>query len=353
MEIASKIQKRNYSIDTIKFFCIVAVIVMHVRPFNGTKLDLIINPAMRFAVPVFFICSGYFFYNKYSKEYTIKYVVNLIKVFITWIIIYILYDILNIIVSNWANSTQITTEITNYFQGFKIRDLYYSLGIIRYHLWYLSTIIIVIPVLHIILCKNILNKAIFLGFILNIIGIMMCLFISGDSWFITRDAIFYGFFYCCLGAIINKYEDEFLKKIKKLTKFQCIAIIAFFTITTILERHIYIKLFKGVGDYFISTISLSIFIFLVCLKNPNILKNSFINKIGQNTLGIYVSHILIMDIITSIEKLLNNKWIITTEWYQVISIPMILILSYVFYGFISYVKKACKSYFNEKMLLED
>ena len=65
-------KKRNYSIDTLKFFCILGVICIHYVPFKGMDLGwpgsrylgIVINTIARVCVPLFFMITGYFSYKK-------------------------------------------------------------------------------------------------------------------------------------------------------------------------------------------------------------------------------------------------------------------------------------------------
>ncbi|HFW6746239.1 TPA: acyltransferase family protein, partial [Klebsiella pneumoniae] len=55
---------RNSWLDFLKFISIICVIIIHVGPFyqidNLKPIGVIINNIMRFAVPCFFMCTGYF-----------------------------------------------------------------------------------------------------------------------------------------------------------------------------------------------------------------------------------------------------------------------------------------------------
>ena len=70
------VNKRNYSIDVLKFFCILGVIIIHTHPFAnvqesiflGEYIATIINIIPRVCVPLFFISTGYFFYKKCSIQ---------------------------------------------------------------------------------------------------------------------------------------------------------------------------------------------------------------------------------------------------------------------------------------------
>lgn len=341
------LNKRNYSIDSLKFFCILGVICIHTLPFSGMEfsfigtqdLSIVLNTIVRVCVPLFFITSGYLFYNKCNAEYTIKYIINLMKVLIVWNIIYILYNICIHIMSNLLNSRSIFSGILEYLSGFKIIDLYYATGIVYYHLWYLSTIIIVIPILYYIIKKNLLEKTIKVALVLNIIGVLVPVFISASLWIRVRDAIFFGLFYTTLGAYINKYEYKFKEKIEKINKCKYLAIIIFLFGVSIVERCLYLSIFKGAGDYFISTIPLSILIFGICLVNTEIFKDTIINRIGKHTLGIYVIHPLILSIVSLVLLILNMEGITNTIIWQVVYTPIVLILSYLIYNMLCKLKQ--------------
>lgn len=338
--------KRNYTIDSLKFFCILGVICIHTYPFSGMELGfigskyigVILNTIVRVCVPLFFISSGYLFYNKYSLKYTQKYVINLIKVLTTWTIIYILYNISIQVMSNFLNSKNIFNGILEYVSTFKLRDLYYGTGIVYYHLWYLSAIIIVIPVLYYILEKDLLEKVIWILLILNIIGVLVPVFIDSSLWYIFRDAIFFGLFYTTLGAYINKYEDRFIEKIRKIQKFKYLALIIFLFGLSILERYVYLSRFKGDGDYYITTIFISILIFAICLIDKELFKDTIINKLGKHTLGIYLIHPLILSITYLALLKLNMDWITKTVIWQIIYTPLVLILSYIIYNILNKIK---------------
>src|SRR5437773_2583063 len=92
---------RISSIDTIKSIAVLAVIFLHTGPFGDPQyahspyrlLALIINQSARFAVPFFFIASGYFFAKSLQKgippsELLLKYCRRLFAVFLLWSIIY-------------------------------------------------------------------------------------------------------------------------------------------------------------------------------------------------------------------------------------------------------------------------
>lgn len=200
-------------------------------------------------------------------------------------------------ISNLINSKNILTGVLEYISKFSMVDMYYATGIVKYHLWYLLAMIIVTPILYIIIRKNLLYIAIKYTLALNILGILLPVLVNQNLWIKVRDGIFLGLFYCVLGSYINKYEI-IVKKMLKIDKLKYLGILIFLFSISILERFAYLAIFNSSGDYLISTIPLSILIFGICLINKNLFKGTIINKIGKNTLGIYVIHPMILFIIS-------------------------------------------------------
>ena len=145
--------------------------------------------------------------------------------------------------------------------SFKISDIYYASGIVEYHLWYLSSLICCVPLLYMIISRGLINKAIIVTFLLNIIGVFLPV-INQDMWIITRDAIFFGMFYMTLGAYMFKKE----KSLPKLNGFQYSILILIISSLMLIEAYIYRTKFNSTGDYFILTIPFSILIFLFCIR---------------------------------------------------------------------------------------
>lgn len=338
-------KKRNYSIDTLKFFCILGVICRHYVPFNGMDLGwpgsrylgIVINTIARVCVPLFFMITGYFSYKKNDFKYTKCKVTNLSKILISWSIIYIIANFFMSI--NLKNSTTIADQFLHYIGTFRITDLYYATGIINYHLWYLSALIVAVIILYYIVKRKWLEKVVMVALILNIIGVFIPVFLKAESYIWVRDAMFFAIFYCMLGAYIHKYEYKLKQIIGKLHICVCISILIGLFGMSIVERFLYLWKFNSSGEYFVSTIPLAIFIFCVCLVHTSLLKNSIINKLGRHTLGIYLVHPLVLSIVTLLLTKLDIVWISNTVIWQIVYPLAVLIISVVIYSALQKIKE--------------
>lgn len=338
-------KERNSSLDSLKLFCIFGVICIHTLPFNNIDFNCplanyigtSLNTIFRVCVPLFFMTTGYFFYTKANTNYVKKYIKNLIKILVLWITIYIFYDVLSIIKHNSSSTNLLKFKLIEYFKTFNLTDLYYATGIIKYHLWYLIAMILLVPFLFIMLKKHALNKAIIIGLFLNISGILMPIFTKVPFWKV-RDALFFGFFYVFLGAYIKENEFKFTNALSKISKAKHIFLIISLFACSLLERFSYNHIFTRCGVYFFTTIPLTITIFIFCLRFTTLFKDSIISTLGKNTLSIYVIHPLIMSIFESLVSHFNFEYIYNTILWQIIYSPIIFILSYISYKLISSLK---------------
>jgi fucose 4-O-acetylase-like acetyltransferase len=100
------------------------------------------------------------------------------------------------------------------------------------------------------------------------------------------------------------------------------------------------KLSSSHGEYFISTIFLTVFLFSFALNISQLGKGMLITKIGSNALGIYIIHVFFIKIIDMGINILGLKSM--TEnliWPQLYSL-FIFVISYLAYNVIQSLKLA-------------
>ena len=331
-------ENRNDSLDFLKFLCIISVVCIHTNPFWGFgNIGMIIKSICRVSVPLFFMCNGYLFYTKYNKNYYKKYWIKILKIFICWSLFYILLSLSLISLANILNSRSVLFGYKEYFNKFSIANIYYCQEVMPYHLWYLVALIISIPVMHLILKYKMLNKALIISLILNLVGIILCNF-GFVSFEITRDAIFLGIFYCTLGMFINDKEKYIRTVLSKISNTTYSIVIIFLFAITILESIIYKNMFNTLGTYYFSTVPLGFMIFCIVILNKNIGKDTLINKVGKNSLGIYVVHVVFINVIDIVLYKFSIDKITNTVIWQVLYTPIIILLSYYSYKILQIIK---------------
>ncbi|MBP1948793.1 acyltransferase [Virgibacillus litoralis] len=342
--------ERNYTIDFVKFFAILAVVCIHTGTVSGVQLgaidgdqaDFIIDILARFAVPFFFVASGYLFIQKINTidstkqqfTYFKKYILKLTKLWTAWFAFYFLYDL----AINYIETEKSVQAMHVMFQEylatyFTWETLYYGAGHTQYHLWFLLALIWSIAILFIFTKFRLLRVLFIISLGLNIYG----LFGQSYSSFFevalnTRDALFMGLFYTTLGGLVGKYAGQVKEFAMKIPVFVYIGVITVFSLVQVLEGYYTIKILEGnEQNYFLATIPLIIILFMAIIKHNKIGKNSLISKIGANSVGIYVSHVFVMEAIRLLVKRLEITFVQDTILWNILFTPTVFIVAYFLY----------------------
>lgn len=175
----------------------------------------------RFAVPFFFVSSGYLFLQKmkgiFEKNavgvmeiqlaYFRRYVLKLVKLWSAWFLFYFLFELSVKFIETEKSSEALTAMVLDYVSNiFTLDLLVYGAGYSQYHLWFLLALIWSVAVLFAFYKLKMLSLLFILSLGLNIFGLF------GQSYSFlyevslnTRDALFFGLFYTTLGAVLGAY----------------------------------------------------------------------------------------------------------------------------------------------------
>lgn len=322
---------------------------------DGSNVDFIINTFARFAVPFFFVVSGYLFIQKmksiaeneatqitkkqwrYFKKYTLK----LTKLWIAWFAFYFLFDLAVKWIETEKTSNALQAMIGDYVGSvFTWETLYYGAGHSQYHLWFLLALIWSAITLFIFFKLKSLPALLILSLGLNLYGLF------GQSYtaifevpFNTRDALFYGLFYTALGGMFSKYIKQLQNVAMQIPNKVYLQLLIGLFALQLIEGFITIRLLEGNEEnYFFATIPLTVILFLTIMKNNQMGKNTIISKIGANAVGIYVSHVFIMKSVEILMQRLNLADVQETLLWNIAFTPMLFIIAYLFYATIQKAK---------------
>jgi fucose 4-O-acetylase-like acetyltransferase len=332
--------ERNYAIDFIKFFAILAVVAIHTVPKDHLIGLFILDNVSRFAVPFFFVTSGYLFgkkviNHKESIGYLKKYVTKILKLYVCWLVFYTIYDVLVI----YIKGSNIQNELTKYFDQFTLLNLlYYGKGTSGYQLWFLPALIWSILILYVFFRWKHVTMLLIISFGLNLLGLF------GQSYSIffeipvsTRDSLFIGLLYTTLGFFFA------LKITFSRQRHHHIYLYLFFlfSILQVVEGYILNKVLSGDhGEYFLSTIFVTASLFSYVLTNKQLGKGLFITKIGGNALSIYIIHVFFIDIIDITLNYLGLNHLSDHFVWKLFDTLLVFILSYISYNLLQYLKNA-------------
>ncbi|MFC0273403.1 acyltransferase [Metabacillus herbersteinensis] len=333
--------ERNNAIDFIKFFAIFAVLVIHIFPRDNQIGLFILDNFSRFAVPFFFTASGYFFgkkiiHTKDSIDYFKRYIVRITKLYVCWLFFYMMYDVLII----YKVAADAPNEFEQYFNHFSFLDLiYYGRGTSGYQLWFLPALIWSVIILFGFFKFKKVRLLLIASLILNLIGLF------GQSYSVfydfplsTRDALFIGLFYTTLGFFFA--FNKIFKKAKAITAKTYLLLIFIFAAIQAAEGYLLDKVLSGgYGEYFLSTIFLTSFLFLFVLNNNTLGKGLFITKIGGRALGIYIVHVFFINIFDIILLELDMDDISDNLFLKLFKTLIIFTMSYIAYDLLQYLKR--------------
>jgi len=277
----SYLHNRNIKIDIVKFVCSILIITVHVPVFGiqskGTILWLgnqfFENYLSRIAVPFFFICNGFFLFNKYNKNQDSKiiktFVYRMIFLYIIWTIFYLPVKYKDII----YNKNGIDYGIKFYIKSFIFSGSYAQL-------WYLNALVFATVVIYLLLKlkmkpKNILTISVlfyfvgifgdaYKGFITNIPFLVKIYKIYTDYFLTTRNGLFFAFLFVSIGMYISTSKQ------KNYNNSLLLFIVSM--ICLLLETYLLAK-FQIAKDYnmTLSIIPASYFLFVFCLNNRNLI----------------------------------------------------------------------------------
>lgn len=309
---------RIKSVDTIRLIAIISVIAIHSSPFYVATTEtqafynlphLIINQIARFAVPFFFIISGYFYGVKiYSGQCPISIckamLSKLLILYIGWCFFYFMpynvgliyeYGILGPIKGAYWNLTnRLLDPIEFIFQGSKV------------HLWFLVSLIICIVITSSLLkfkAKNFLVvTAIFLYFFGALTKSYSATEIGFELSFNTRNGPFFGLIFFVSGLLLSNKKTS-VNWFNLGLKIFLLGLVLHFS-----EIYMLMKLYNTsmLQDYVFGTYFMGLGAALIALSNHKLISNNYFAKVGTMTLGIYASHLVFLDIFRTLDEELNH-----------------------------------------------
>lgn len=333
--------ERLQGVDALRVVAIVAVIVIHTNPFLdrtapiGSMFDLatVLNQAARFAVPYFFILSGYFWAQKVNGELglikpTLAMGKRIAVLFLAWTVIYMLP----------------TNLIDSFDYGLigPFKQIYWNVGNIgvrpadmawqgsKGHLWFLVGLLCSLGISALLLHLNQRRLLAVLAVSLYLIGL------AGKAYSETPlglHAVF-GFRNGLFLSPIFFVTGYFLQRKKPVPAWfpAGLAIGGGGFALQLCESWM---LHKGWGmplnqDYFIGTYFFGLGAAMIALSNSRYLHWSGAAAIGPLVLGIYASHMIFVEMLQPLDRRLADSGI-----WPLAYVAVVFVFSWQFARFLS------------------
>lgn len=291
------IVKYYYSVDAVKFICVVFVVLIHTTatiPSNDLATFgnyYFYRDFLDIAVPFFFAASGFFLSIK-TKKYLKNYISKILYYYITFSLLYMGIKLVFLVLDRiflkeafWPALEELTSnwDYVSILNG--------TIG--SFHLWFLTALLfssLLLILLHDRGPRTILLIAVLASLILRI-GIL-----DFGSLF-EHGGLPRGFLYVALGFYVGKTNIEIKQPLLWFFFYMLLHFLfSYFTASRFNEIFL-----------FIATYYLMVF----CKNHPG--KETFLSDFGKKTLGVYILHFLIIDLIRRIFRYAGVDY--AYEWY--------------------------------------
>ena len=298
-------KSRQNGLDWIKGLSCIAVVLIHYNFSNG--FGTVIKTVCRFAVPIFFLVSGYFMLSGEElvcvRNKTIKKIKHISLLLIKAGFFYLLFNILwnKMMTPDWDIVAYITEKINRISV---IKFILTNDPFVYAHLWFMLALIYCY-ILMLFFDHKYPEK------IVNCFPILLIAFLIVSIWkdtFHLKSSIggqiymtsFFGFRalpFFLAGVWVRKHQEMFMNK--KVKIFTLETLIMFGMAWSVLERMIFVE-----SQFYLGTYIVVAALFLYALMyNEQIQPDSFLTHLGRDlSLYVYIFHIAVgktLDLITA------------------------------------------------------
>jgi surface polysaccharide O-acyltransferase-like enzyme len=315
-----KALNRIESVDVARSLAITAVIALHTEPFSGSSsldadvskyLSVIIDQLARFAVPFFFVISGFFWGTKVKNSDSIASVSipmakRILFLFASWSIVYALpynlsamaeYGLLGPIkLVYWLLIDLTKHPGTLVMQGTKV------------HLWFLIALLCSLGISSLLVGGKHYKTLVALSVTLYVIGVLAKAYshtpFGIHTDFNTRNGPFFGTVFFVSGYFLSSLTPNpgwFSKGIALLG----VGWFLHFSEVYLLWSLYGIRPYQQ--DYVLSTYFMGVGAAVASLSNTALLRNIVLIEVGKFAAGIYLIHYIFVDILRPVGKFTSSS----------------------------------------------
>ncbi len=297
--------QRIYSIDSMRIIAMVFVVSIHTDPFEGVGVygnivNFLIDTSARFAVPFFFMVSGYFFALKIIQNdpgaYFVERVTSISSIYVFGLFLSFPVFLTEAVVRAGIENRDVVNSATVKLAEFVAPiDLIYYGNSISEILWFLPALLFSFLLIYLFIraekTKYLLPVAIGLHSI-GLLGASYTMFV--DVPFEIRDALFFGFFYTSLGYYISSHDwqpdtERSVLYLGATVLFGALHLGERYVLGYALtEQTVTQSVYSP--SYTIGTALLTVSLFLFLLSRPGLGKSTPLPSWGNYAVGVYVTH---------------------------------------------------------------
>lgn len=327
MSTKNVVKKQNECLNFLKGISCFGILYMHTG--YDCMISSIISCIVRFAVPLFFMISGYYIYNSNRQivaQKLPKKTKHIFKMTAFSMILYLIWDgmISPILFGGTIDFIGYLEKIFSWDKVWKL-IIFNQWGILWFLFALLYCYLILIPI----------NKYDWYGKAYISIPILLLILIFGRgiiqyfelipedvNIIYFRNFIFMGFPFFMTGNLIHKYEKQILSKIGRHN--MVMIVVAGIAISCV-ERYIVVL------ELFVGTLIATFYMFIYALKNQDNKVIALIAKIGKEySMAMYIGHPIVNGLLIWLAGLVgiqtNKIFLILKPLIIFLVIPMIVLL---------------------------
>lgn len=340
--------ERVYSIDAMRIVAMMFIVMIHTNPFAGLSaagnmITFGIKTTARFAVPFFFLTSGFFFALKAAQRDPTSYVANRAVSITSYYVFGLVLAAPVFLAGRLARASldgrPLAVTARESLLGFvDLTDLLYYGTSVSEILWFLPALLFSFLLVYLFIVTN--NTAyllpVALGLhIVGLLGSTYTMFVNVP--FEVRDAVFFGFFYTSLGYTIAAREWRPSTDHSRLLG----GLVGLFVLLQLLELYVLGYPVRGepfgayvyAPSYGISTALLTTSLFLYLLSRPRLGVDTPLPSWSTYAVGIYVVHPAVLAAIRAVRDILAAGGVVIDEtliWHVVLT-PTLFVGSWLVY----------------------
>ncbi len=296
--------QRIASIELGRVIAILAVIGLHGQmaltywQINEVPwIGYVLNQAARFAVPLFFLISGYLIQPKLTASpWTtfINYSKPLLKVWLVWSIICLVmpFNLAKVEELGYLGERQgywgflMNTPLNSFLEG----------GLV--HLWFLPALMFAVLIIALMVEMKLDKLLLPTAILLYVYGVLAGSYTSLTDLsapFFTRNGQFFSTLMVTLGFLIRQHQWKVSST--KALGFLAIGMFIHFAEAAWLTNF---DVGFNMNDFLFGTTLWGVGVFMWLLANPNIGNYAWVRSISNRMLGIYVSHLLVIIVLFNV-----------------------------------------------------
>lgn len=309
---------RIQSVDVIRMAAIVAVIAIHTTPFepatptapSGEQLYIFINQLARFAVPFFFVISGYFWGSRIRSgtpvaAATLRTLRRLLLLYLAWCFIYLLpFSLQPFHDHGLLGPVRVLYHRLEYFAGQPLTLLFEGT---KDHLWFISALACSVAISGLLLSRGLFRTLLCVAAGLYLFGLLTRAYAASplgiEFGFNTRNGPFFGTLLFVSGYWLSRFTPQRGWLWTGLLLCGAGTLLHFAEIGFI-WRHYQVP--PTSHDFVIGTFFMGIGATLMALSGHPLVSVRHLATLGKYTLGIYAIHFFFVDLLRPLGRTLSG-----------------------------------------------